>query len=178
MVLFLNLIYKLHHFIHVLFLFLCINKYFVKGLVQCTQDRFGANCDYRFSKSREYLPLIYNYINPNEKDVELVLHRRKCTSAWFQNWLCSLPSEEKDLSGITVGKTILQRVVKNYESTMNRRKNPKRSIFSIKYLEKWKWRPLDNNACHFKGTDFGSSKPEAWLVSDVCVSQEVIYKTT
>jgi hypothetical protein len=141
--------------------------------VQCPQDRFGANCDYRFTKSREYLPALYNFIAPGD-NVELVLNRRKCTSAWFQNWLCSLPVEEKDLSGITVGKTILQRVMKTYDSTMNRRKNSKRDVFSLHHLERWQWKPPSSHACRYKGIDWGTDKPEAWLVSDVCVSQEVL----
>lgn len=144
----------------------------MKGLVQCPQDRFGANCEYRLTKSREYLPIIYNRIAPNEKG-DVVRQRRKCTSAWFQNWLCSLPTDARDLSGITVGKTILQRVTKTYDATMDRRKNPKREVFSLDHLSRWQWRPQSEDACGHKGIDWGASRTEAWLVSDVCTAQEV-----
>jgi len=98
-----------------------------------------------------------------------------CASAWFHSWLCSLPPNPMDMAGLTVGKTLLQRVVNTYEATLNRNSPPTRPIYSLKYLNIWPWRPkniapvpMQARACVFNGMDWGSGDAEAWLVQDSC----------
>jgi len=104
-------------------------EFFAKEINACSQDRFGANCNYRYTKSLEFLPAFRDRIIQNQ-NAEAVWRRRQCSSAWFHAWLCSLPPEPRDLTGITVGKTILQRVVRSYDATLNRRRTPKRPTFN------------------------------------------------
>ena len=105
--------------------------------------------------------------------------RRTCSAAWFQQWLCSLPPDVKDLTGITVGKTVLQRVVRSYEATLDRRKVPRRPVFDTVKLNNWPWRPanlapmpMEQRACVYGGVDWGGENTEAWLLKDSCPSQQ------
>ena len=105
--------------------------------------------------------------------------RRTCAAAWFQQWLCALPPDSKDLTGITVGKTVLQRVVRSYEATLDRRKVPRRPVFDAEKLNKWPWRPtnlapmpMEQRACVYGGVDWGGENTEAWLLKDSCPSQQ------
>jgi hypothetical protein len=153
-------------------------QYFAKELNACPQDRFGGACDHRYSKSLEFLPAFLDRAAPGV-DANLARRRRSCASAWFQQWLCALPAEPKDLSGITVGKTVLQRAVRSYEATLDRRKLPRRPIFDTEKLARWPWRPtnlaplpLNQRACVYGGVDWGGEHDEAWLLKDACPVQQ------
>jgi len=144
----------------------------------CPQDRFGGACDHRYSKSLEFLPTYVDRVAPGV-DIVSMQRRRTCSAAWFQQWLCSLPPDVKDLTGITVGKTVLQRVVRSYEATLDRRKVPRRPVFDTVKLNNWPWRPanlapmpMEQRACVYGGVDWGGENTEAWLLKDSCPSQQ------
>jgi hypothetical protein len=147
---------------------------FAKEMNGCSQDRFGAACEHRFTKSREYLPHFRDLIAPGV-DAAAMRRRRTCAGAWFQQWLCSLPPAPQDLTGITVGKTVLERVVKGYAATLDRRKVPRRATFDLDRLRRWPWRPANlaplpvaARACCHGGVDWGGEQDEAWLMADAC----------
>ena len=123
-------------------------------------------CEHRFTKTLEYAPPSMEH--PNDL---LVTHDRSrerlsaCASLWLQNWLCGLPSGPQDLSGITVGKTILTRVMKTYAATLDPRRPPQRPTFSREHLKRWPWRPQRSSS---GGNGGACASEEAWITSDVC----------
>ena len=137
---------------------------FARDLNSCHGDRFGADCESRLTKNLLYLPLSLG----NPADL-LATHDRSqerlrtCSSLWFQAWLCALPPAPADLGGITVGKTLLSRVMKTYAATLSKRP-PYRPTFAHSHLRRWAWRPPEPGG----GGGGPCGGDEAWLLSDVC----------
>ena len=138
---------------------------FARDLNACHGDRFGPECKQRLTKDMSYMPASQSIDYPSDlltMHTTSRSHLNDCASLWLQNWVCSLVPGPRDLSGITVGKTILQRVMHLFSSTLDMRRSPHRPTFDRAKLRSWRWRPEE----HANGQ--ACSSDEAWLLSDLC----------
>ena len=107
----------------------------------------------------------------------------------MQAWLCSLPSVPSDLEGLTVGKTILQRVVRTHELTLDPSLAPVRPTYDPSLLSAWPWLPQHDTG---PGSSSSSSMSEAeggckaaaasaaerWIQVDACPSDPTTLLST
>ena len=127
---------------------------FVQREWNCPADRFGFDCSQRFSSTREYLP----------HQLGGVLHSSAaCASLWYHSWLCgrTMPVVEADLRDITVGKTLLRRILYTYIATLDQHDTSCRIGFEKSALAMWAWLPQDR--CHDDG-----GREISWMLRDAC----------
>ena len=84
-----------------------------------------------------------------------------------QQWLCSLEAKPADLGGVTIGKTIGNRVLVMFaETVMTDSNSQKRAVYALDALKQWEWLPPHNASSEEEKSDVADS----WIALDECRS--------
>ena len=123
-------------------------------MTACPPDAFGSGCSHSYSRSREYVP--------SRLPSAALLRRYSCARAWLSSWLCQLRAAPHDARDITVGKTILQRLIWTMAATVYKSDGSTsacRPTFDLSALARWRWQLVANASC---------PSVDAWMLPDAC----------